>query len=128
MRMRGRAAAGATPRAGVRRGALAERRARATSPRPVAVAATRVVDVVIPASLPAPARALAIPPLAVMGIGSWPRPRWMLQAIHEHIEGRLDDAEFEATAQDAVRLAVDAQLRAGVDVVTDGEQRQIGRA
>src|SRR2546426_209021 len=106
------------------KGELAERRARATSPRPAAVAASRVVDVVIPASLPAPARALAIPPLAVMGIGSWPRPRWMLQAIHEHVEGRLDDAEFEATAQDAVRLAVDAQLRAGVDVVTDGEQRR----
>ncbi len=106
------------------KGALAERRARATSPRPAAVAASRVVDVVIPTSLPAPARALAIPPLAVMGIGSWPRPRWMLQAIHEHVEGRLGDAEFEATAQDAVRLAVDAQLRAGVDVVTDGEQRR----
>ena len=28
-------------------------------------------------------------PLAVMGIGSWPRPRWMLQAMHEHLEGRL---------------------------------------
>jgi len=48
----------------------------------------------------------------------------MLHAIHEHVEGRLGDAEFEATAQDAVRLAVDAQLRAGVDVVTDGEQRR----
>src|SRR5712691_8829590 len=106
------------------KGALAERRGRATSPRPAAVAAPRVVDVVIPASLPAPARALPIPPLAVMGIGSWPRPRWMLQAIHEHVEGRLGDAEFEATAQDAVRLALDAQLRAGVDVVTDGEQRR----
>ncbi len=34
------------------------------------------------------------------------------------------EAEFEATADDAVRLAVEAQLRAGVDVVTDGEQRR----
>ena len=63
-------------------------------------------------------------PLAVMGIGSWPRPRWMLQAMHEHLEGRLADDEFQATADDAVRLAVAAQLRAGVDVVTDGEQRR----
>ena len=39
-------------------------------------------------------------------------------------EGRLADAEFEATADDASRLAVAAQLRAGVDVVTDGEQRR----
>jgi len=83
-----------------------------------------VVDVTIPTVLPAPAPAAEIRPLAVMGVGSWPRPRWMLQAIHEHVEGRLSDEDFEATSQDAVRLAVAAQLRAGVDVVTDGEQRR----
>jgi 5-methyltetrahydropteroyltriglutamate--homocysteine methyltransferase len=66
----------------------------------------------------------AIPRLAVMGIGSWPRPRWMVQAIHEHMEGRLSEHEFQATADDAVRLCVDAQERAGVDVLTDGEQRR----
>lgn len=82
------------------------------------------VEVSIPASLPAPAPAPAIAPLSVMGIGSWPRPRWMLQAMHEHIEGRLDEAGFQATADDAVRLALDAQQRAGVEVVTDGEQRR----
>jgi 5-methyltetrahydropteroyltriglutamate--homocysteine methyltransferase len=65
-----------------------------------------------------------IAPLSVMGIGSWPRPRWMLQAMHEHVEGRLGEEEFQATADDAVRLAVEAQLRSAVDVVTDGEQRR----
>jgi len=65
-----------------------------------------------------------IAPLSVMGIGSWPRPRWMLQAMHEHLEGRLGEEEFQATADDAVRLAVEAQLRSAVDVVTDGEQRR----
>jgi 5-methyltetrahydropteroyltriglutamate--homocysteine methyltransferase len=65
-----------------------------------------------------------IAPLSVMGIGSWPRPRWMLQALHEHVEGRLGEEEFQATADDAVRLAVEAQLRSRVDVVTDGEQRR----
>ena len=78
----------------------------------------------IPASLPGPAAAPKIAPLSVMGIGSWPRPRWMLQAVHDHLEGRLGDAEFHATADDAVRLSIDAQLRAGVDVLTDGEQRR----
>ncbi|MBI2819440.1 MAG: 5-methyltetrahydropteroyltriglutamate--homocysteine methyltransferase [Acidobacteria bacterium] len=77
-----------------------------------------------PNELPEPVPAPAIPALAVMGVGSWPRPRWMVQAIHEHLEGRLPEQEFQATADDAVRLAVDAQLRAGVDVVTDGEQRR----
>lgn len=35
----------------------------------------------------------------------------------------MDDAEFSDAADDAVRLAVEAQVRAGADVVTDGEQR-----
>jgi len=65
-----------------------------------------------------------IAPLSVMGIGSWPRPRWMLQAMHEHVEGRLGDEEFQSTADDGVRLAVEAQLRSAVDVITDGEQRR----
>ena len=66
----------------------------------------------------------AIPPLAVTGIGSWPRPRWMIEAMHAHVEGRLSDAAFQETANDAVRLAIAAQERAGVDLVTDGEQRR----
>ena len=101
--------------------------ARAASPVPLppsAVPQRAVVSVHAPATLPPPAPAATIPALAVMGIGSWPRPRWMLAAIHEHIEGRLSEEEFAVTAEDATRLAIDAQLRAGVDVVTDGEQRR----
>jgi len=106
------------------KGPLSERqRARrpARVPLPISHA---VVDVRIPASLPTPAPAPAIRPLSVMGIGSWPRPRWMLTAIHDRMEGRLSEEEFAATAEDATRLTVAAQLRAGVDVVTDGEQRR----
>ena len=108
------------------KGTLAERAplAGAAKPARVAPVGRAPVPVVIPERLPTPVSAPAIAPLSVMGIGSWPRPRWMLQAIHDHLEGRLDDEEFEATARDAVRLAVDAQLRAGVDVLTDGEQRR----
>lgn len=83
-----------------------------------------VVAVKIPASLPNPAPAPHIAPLSVMGVGRWPRPVWLLDALHRHLEGRLDDASFEATADDAVRLCVDAQFKAGVDVLTDGEQRR----
>lgn len=83
-----------------------------------------VVTTGVPAAWPLPSAAARIPPLAVMGIGSWPRPRWMLEAMHERREGRLADADFEAAAEDAVRLAVGAQIRSGVDVVTDGEQRR----
>lgn len=65
-----------------------------------------------------------VPPLAVTGIGSWPRPAWLMRALHEYLEGRLPETEFQQTADDAVRLAVAAQERAGVDLVTDGEQRR----
>lgn len=83
-----------------------------------------VVAPFIPTELPAPAPAPVIEPLSVLSVGSWPRPLWLLRALHERLEGRLGEAEFEAAADDAVRLAVAAQLRAGVDVLSDGEQRR----
>jgi 5-methyltetrahydropteroyltriglutamate--homocysteine methyltransferase len=78
----------------------------------------------VPLALPQPTAARPIPPLSVMGIGSWPRPRWLVQALHEYLEGRLSEEDFQRTADDGVRLAVEAQHRADVDVVTDGEQRR----
>ncbi len=106
------------------KGGLAERKPAIDTRQPPASQIQIISKVVIPARLPPPAPAQEIAPFSVMGIGSWPRPRWMLSAMHEHMEGRLPGAEFQATADDAVRLAVEAQLRAGVDVVTDGEQRR----
>lgn len=94
---------------------------RSKSPAPIT---QPIATVRIPTTLPPPIPAPTIRPLAVMGIGSWPRPRWMLQALHEHLEGRLPDDAFRETADDAVRLVLDAQLRADVDVLTDGEQRR----
>ena len=83
-----------------------------------------IAEVVIPDRLPRSAPAPSIAPLAVMGVGSWPRPPWLLRALNDHLEGRLSSEEFGQTADDAVRLAVAAQQRAGVDVLTDGEQRR----
>jgi 5-methyltetrahydropteroyltriglutamate--homocysteine methyltransferase len=106
------------------KGALSERQLQSRPTVPSTAQGPQIVAVKVLEPLPAPAPAPAIAPLSVMGIGSWPRPRWMLQAMHEHLEGRLDEAEFQATSDDAVRLAVEAQLRAGADVITDGEQRR----
>lgn len=106
------------------KGSLAERARPERVARAPALTRPHVVEVSTPKTLPPPSPAPEIRPLSVMGVGSWPRPRWMLQAIHDHLEGRLAEAEFQATADDAVRLAVEAQRRAGVDVVTDGEQRR----
>ena len=99
------------------------------APVPAAAVAASIgqqlqVPVHIPRSLPTPASASLVDPLSVMGIGSWPRPRRMLQAVHDHLEGRLGETDFQATADDAVRLCLDALFRAGVDVFTDGEQRR----
>ncbi len=72
-------------------------------------------------------KAVAVPailPLSVMGVGSWPRPPWLVRALHERLAGRLPEDEFQEYANDAVRLSIAAQERAGVDVVTDGEQRR----
>lgn len=83
-----------------------------------------VVDPHIPHSLPEPAGAPTIEPLSVLSLGSWPRPRWMLDSLHQHLEGRLDEDAFQSDADDAVQLAIAAQERAGIDIVTDGEQRR----
>ena len=107
----------------VAKGKFAERKAGA-APARVAPSGVELVIVKPMLNFPEPAPAPAVRPLSVMGIGSWPRPRWMLQAVHEHMEGRLDEAAFQSTADDAVRLAIGAQLRAGADVVSDGEQRR----
>jgi 5-methyltetrahydropteroyltriglutamate--homocysteine methyltransferase len=106
------------------KGALSERSSRGERAPQVSAARQPLKEVTIPATLPQPSPAPAIAPFSVMGIGSWPRPAWLLRALHERLEGRLPEADFQATADDAVRLCVEAQLRAGVDVVTDGEQRR----
>ena len=104
------------------KGSFSERYGARTSASPVTQQIR--VDVSIPDSLPEPAPAREIGPLSVMGIGSWPRPGWMLRAMHDRLEGRLGEKDFRVTADDAVRLSIDAQIRAGVDVLTDGEQRR----
>ncbi len=106
------------------KGPLSERSRKAAAAPARPIGEQFRVAVTIPDFLPRPVAAPAIASLSVMGIGSWPRPRWMLQAMHERLENRLEDGEFHATADDAVRLNVEAQLRAGVDVLTDGEQRR----
>lgn len=118
--------AGSQRRFLVCRGALSARGSSASTPAPTAVSWVEVTatDAPVTRVLPAPVPVAGIAQFSVMGVGSWPRPRWLLQALHERLEHRLSDEEFQTTADDAVRLALDAQVRAGVDVVTDGEQRR----
>ncbi len=95
-----------------------------TRKKPEMAIVQEVVVPFIPDTLPEPAPVAAIEPLSVLNMGSWPRPGWMLRALHEHLEGRLSEEDFQATADDAVQLAVAAQLRSGIDVISDGEMRR----
>ena len=62
-------------------------------------------------------------PLRTTVIGSYPFPGWLEFAM-EHLDffGEADLAEIQ---DDAVAVAVQDQLAAGLDVITDGEQRRI---
>lgn len=57
-------------------------------------------------------------------IGSWPRPTWLLEALHKKLSGKISEQEFNQIADDAVKLCLLEQEQAGVDIVTDGEQRR----
>jgi 5-methyltetrahydropteroyltriglutamate--homocysteine methyltransferase len=58
------------------------------------------------------------PAYPVTVVGSWPRPEWLLQARKRR------DPELAALEDRAAREAIRAQEDAGVDIVSDGEQRR----
>jgi len=57
-------------------------------------------------------------------VGSWPRPAELLRAQKAKRAGKLSAAEFDRLADAAVLEVLRLQDEAGVDVVTDGEQRR----
>ena len=63
-----------------------------------------------------------LPLFPVTTVGSWPRPRGLLASLRALRAGEITCAQHEGAVDDAVRQAVEAQHRAGVDLVTDGEQ------
>jgi len=57
-------------------------------------------------------------------VGSYPRPKWLLDAFEKYEAGQIDEETFKQYLDDAVKLAIKEQEEAGVDVITDGEQRR----
>jgi 5-methyltetrahydropteroyltriglutamate--homocysteine methyltransferase len=72
----------------------------------------------------APPAARTLPLFPITMVGSWPRPRPLLRALRDQQHGRLTAEQFGAVADEAVLAALQAQEDAGVDIVTDGEQRR----
>ena len=57
-------------------------------------------------------------------VGSLLRPDYLVEARKQLETGEIDPAEFKKVEDRAVDEAVAAQVAAGIDVVTDGEQRR----
>ncbi|MCY0876034.1 MAG: cobalamin-independent methionine synthase II family protein [Firmicutes bacterium] len=57
-------------------------------------------------------------------VGSWPRSRDVLRALREKRAGRITEEEFERVAAEATLACLRMQEQAGVDLVSDGEQRR----
>jgi 5-methyltetrahydropteroyltriglutamate--homocysteine methyltransferase len=65
-----------------------------------------------------------VPLFPVTMVGSWPRPPELLRAQRMKRLGQLGEEEFTRLADQAVLEVLRLQEKAGVDVVTDGEQRR----
>jgi len=68
----------------------------------------------------------SLPMLPVTMVGSWPRPKELLRAQKLKRAGRISEDEFERQADQSVIEILKFQDEAGVDIVTDGEQRRDG--
>lgn len=60
----------------------------------------------------------------VTQVGSWPRSREFLQALRAYQKNEITAVRFNQLADDEIRKCVDYQLRAGVDIIVDGELRR----
>ena len=57
-------------------------------------------------------------------VGSWSRPPWLIRALRSWQAGEMSEEDFRKIADEAVLLAIKYQEDAGVDIITDGEQRR----
>ena len=64
------------------------------------------------------------PLFPVTVVGSWPRSATLVQALRKKQSGEMSVADFEVVADQEVIAALRAQEDAGVDILTDGEQRR----
>ena len=62
--------------------------------------------------------------LQTMIVGSLPRPTWLVPPHRMYVSWQLDEAGRAEGCDDAVVLAVADQERAGLHILTDGEQRR----
>jgi 5-methyltetrahydropteroyltriglutamate--homocysteine methyltransferase len=68
-----------------------------------------------------------LPLIPATVIGSWAFPGWYAKFCEDVIRqpDLFGAADRDEAVRDAVRLAVDDQLRAGIDLITDGEMQRV---
>ncbi len=64
------------------------------------------------------------PLFPVTVVGSWPRSVDLIRALRRKEAGEITLAEFNEVADDEVLACIRAQEAAGVDIISDGEQRR----
>ncbi len=67
---------------------------------------------------------MTLPKFPTAVIGSWPRFKEVQRAMRDKRAGRLSDEEFQAVADKAILQILKWQEEAGIDIVSDGEQRR----
>lgn len=65
------------------------------------------------------------PLLPTTVIGSHALPSWLWLTRDAMARNELGPTDVEETLQDATRIAIDDQLAAGVDIISDGEMRRV---
>ncbi len=64
------------------------------------------------------------PLFPVTVVGSWPRSTELVRALRQRQAGEITPDDFNAVADDEVLACIRAQEEAGVDIISDGEQRR----
>ena len=64
------------------------------------------------------------PLFPVTVVGSWPRSTELVRALRQRQAGEITPDDFNAVANDEVLACIRAQEEAGVDIISDGEQRR----
>jgi 5-methyltetrahydropteroyltriglutamate--homocysteine methyltransferase len=65
-----------------------------------------------------------LPQFPTTVIGSWPRSNEVKRAMRDKRAGRISDEEFDSIADQAALKCLKWQEDAGIDIVSDGEQRR----
>ena len=67
---------------------------------------------------------MQLPPLAATTVGSFPRPSWLATVERSAATFRLEGDSLREAQNDATIITIHDQEEAGLDLLTDGEQRR----